>query len=478
MDNLSNKITNNFEESASLIEKAVGYGRAYDIVKRELFIGTRRSYFYYASSLTSDSLTERLLKDYLASPNEESSEEFIKKRGSIASLSLSDDIGEIALKIFSGDSALLCEGFDKAVMSDTKNIPIRSLSEPENDHVLRGPREGFLESLRENTALIRKRLKNSALTMKRFSIGDFAPTEIQVCYIEGRAKKALINDIEKKISEIRVDALSMGQESLAECLVKEKWYNPFPRFRFTERPDAACASLLEGSVIILCENSPMAMILPSSLIDFLQECDDFYFPPSIGSYFRILRLSIFFASLFLTPLWYFCVKTPDIVPKALEFILPSKDGIPIFAQLIFIEIILDAIKLASVNTPSMMNGSIGIVAGLIIGDFSVNAGWLTPEVILYLSVVAISNFTQPSFELGYAFKFCRVLTISLIELFGGLGFGVGLLLSFLLMAKNHTVTRKTAYLYPIKPFAKNALKRQIIREKLKAEKSDKTAKNK
>ena len=463
------KIGNNFSENISALEEAIGYSVAYDVVKRELEICGKKAFYYYLFCLTNDLLAEEVIDGYLKAGYAESAESFVSSFAPVASTRTANDIAQIAFDLFSGDSVLIVEGYDKAVISDTKSIPSRSLSEPENDHVLRGPREGFLENLKENTALLRKRLKTKDLVMKRFTVGDFAPTAVQICYIRGRAKERLIRDVERKISEIRVDALSMGQESLAECLTGAKWYNPFPKFRFTERPDAASAMMLEGSVIILCENSPMAMILPSSLIDFLQECDDFYFPPSIGSYFRILRLAIFFTSLFLTPLWYLCVKNPEIVPKYLEFMLPSKEGLPIFAQIIFIELILDAIKLASINTPTMMNGSIGIVAGLIIGDFSVNVGWLTPEVVLYMSIVAISNFTQPSFELGYAFKFCRVLTIACIELFDTPGFIIGISASLIMIIKNHTVTRKTSYLYPMRPFSWKALKRQIIREKLNPE---------
>ena len=459
-------LSGNFSDDISALEDAIGYLRCYDVIKRELEICGKKAFFYYIFCITNDLLAEQLIESYLSAPCEQSAQDLAKRTVTVASAKVTGDISLISESIFSGDSLLLVEGYDQAIISDTKNIPSRSLSEPESDHVLRGPREGFLENLKENTALIRKRLRTKDLVMKRTTVGDFAPCPVQICYIEGRANKRLVNDIERKLGEIKVDALSMGQESLAECLIESKWYNPFPKFRFTERPDAACATLLEGSVIILCENSPMAMILPSSLIDFLQECDDFYFPPSIGTYFRLLRLTIFFTSLVLMPLWYLCVKNPHIVPEYMKFMLPSKEGLPIIAQVIFIEVILDAIKLASINTPSMMNGSIGIVAGLIIGDFSVNVGWLSPEVILYMSIVAISSFTQPSFELGYAFKFCRVLTIVLIEVAGAWGFALGMLTSTLLIVRNHTVTRKTSYLYPVRPFSWKALKRQIVREKL------------
>ena len=460
------KIGESFSENVRVIQEALGYGVSYDVTRREISIGGKKAFYYYLFCLTNDLLAEQLMEGFLSAQYPQSADEFIKNAVTVASSRLCDDISQIAQDVFMGDSVLIVEGYAQAILCDTKKIPMRSLSEPENDHVLRGPREGFLENLKENTALIRKRLKTNELVMKRFSVGDFAPTAVQICYIKGRAKEHLVADVEKKLSELSVDALSMGQESLAECLTDAKWYNPFPRFRFTERPDAACAMLLEGSVIVLCDNDPMAMILPSSLIDFLQESDDFYFPPSIGSYFRLLRLSIFFTSLFLTPLWYLCVKNPELLPEYLGFVLPSEEGLPIIAQLIFIELILDAIKLASVNTPSMMNGSIGIVAGLIIGDFSVNVGWLTPEVVLYMAIVAISNFTQPSFELGYAFKFCRLMTIIFIHFFDTAGFIIGIALSFILIARNHTVTRKTSYLYPMRPFSSKALKRQIVREKL------------
>jgi stage V sporulation protein AF len=275
-----------------------------------------------------------------------------------------------------------------------------------------------------------------------------------------------VKQLKSRIEQIKVDALPMGQESLVECLIRRKWYNPFPKIRTTERPDAAAAQLLEGSVLIICDNSPQVMVLPTSMFDFLQETNDYYFPPLTGTYIRITRQIIFWLALFFTPFWYLMVKNPNIVPSFLSFMQPEQTGkIPIIAQLLLVEFIIDGLRMASFNTPNMLSNSLSVVGGLILGDFAVSIGWLIPEVILYMAFVAIANFTQRSYELGYAVKFMRMLLLILTALFDVWGFvgGVGLIL--LLLATNKGITGKKSYLYPLIPFNGKALLSLLIRVK-------------
>ena len=208
------------------------------------------------------------------------------------------------------------------------------------------------------------------------------------------------------------------------------------------------------------------MILPTSLFDYLQQTDDYYFPPLTGTYLRVLRHLVFFFTILITPLWYLILENPWILPEELKFIIPPERGeIPIIIQLFLVEFVIDGLKLASLNTPSMLNNSLSIVGGLILGDFAVKAGWLIPEVILYMAFVAIANFSQPSYELGYAFKFMRMLLLLATALFGVWGFGIGILLIVLLVATNKTVNGRRSYLYPLIPFNVKAMKRLLFRVK-------------
>ena len=279
-----------------------------------------------------------------------------------------------------------------------------------------------------------------------------------------RADLKYVDQLKNKLAKVETDALSMGHESLAEVLIKKRWYNPFPKIRYTERPDAAAAQLMEGSVLILCDTSPQVMILPTSIFDFMQETNDFYFPPLTGTYIRVVRHVVFWLTLYLTPTWYLLVMNSAYVPDWLSFIIPTEVGrIPILAQLLLTEFIIDGLRMASLNTPSMLSNSLSVVGGLILGDFAVSIGWLIPEVILYMAFVAIANFTQRSYELGYAFKFMRIGLLILTACFNVWGYAGGLILILILLLTNVTVNGTRSYLYPLIPFDGSALKSLFFR---------------
>jgi len=287
---------------------------------------------------------------------------------------------------------------------------------------------------------------------------------VVVCFMEGVADGRLVEKIKKKLAQIDTDALNMGHQSLSECLIKRRWYNPFPKVRTTERPDAACSQLLEGSVLLITDNSPEVMVLPTSIFDFMQETGDFYFPPLTGTYIRLLRHAVFWLTLFLVPAWFILMKNPQWIPESFHFIHPGEVGeLPLIVQLLLVEFIIDVLRLASMNTPNMLTNSLSVVGGLILGDFAVSAGWLIPEVILLMAFVAIANFTQRSLELGYAFKFMRIMLLLLIEFFGVWGGLSGVVLVAVFLVTNRTVTPEHSYLYPLIPFNGKALLSLFIR---------------
>ncbi|CDC70511.1 stage V sporulation protein AF [Candidatus Colimorpha enterica] len=287
-----------------------------------------------------------------------------------------------------------------------------------------------------------------------------------MCYVDGKAPDRLVSALRKKLSSLKTESLNMSQQSLAECLIKTGWYNPFPKIRYTERPDAAAAMLEEGSVTVICDNSPQVMFLPTSIFDFLQETDDYYFPPVVGSYLRITRMLIFFLALVLTPMWYLLVKTPDSLPDWLSFIkINEPAAVPLLFQLLIAEFMIDGLKLASLNTPSMLSNSLSVVGGLILGDYAVQADWFSPQTILYMAIVAIASFTQQSYELGYAVKFLRIFLLVASEFLGWWGFALGLAAAVLLIALNRTVDGSRSYLYPLIPFNGRALSRLFLRRK-------------
>ena len=375
--------------------------------------------------------------------------------------------GEAVTALLSGMTLLFCDGAEGCACVDLRKYPERTVAEPENDKVLRGPRVGFTETLTVNTALIRRHIRDPRLVTAAHTVGKVSKTDVVVCYMEGRADDAYVKRLSDMIDAAETDSLSMGSESLAECLIKRRWYNPFPKIRYTERPDCVAAHLLEGRVAVMTDNCPSVMILPTSIFDFIQETDDYYLPPPVGTYFRAVRCAVSFLTLFFSPLWYLLISYPDFIPEWLSFIrIREQAGLPVIAQLFVLEFAIDGLKLAALNTPSVLSGSFSIIGGLILGDFAVRVGWFVPDTILYMAFVAIANFSQPSYELGYAFKFMRLLTLALTALFGVWGFCAGAAVFVILITSNVTVGGKS-YLYPLIPFSPRALGRHLIRPKKK-----------
>lgn len=255
----------------------------------------------------------------------------------------------------------------------------------------------------------------------------------------------------------------MNQQSLGELMFGRKWYNPFPKIKYTERPDSAASALLEGNIVILVDNSPSALVLPTSIFDVMEDAGDYYFSPITGTYLRLARFLVTLAALIITPIWLLALKYPANVPQALSFILVSEEiHVPIFWQLIILEIAIDGLRLASLNTPSTLSTALSIIGAIALSDFAVSSGWFCSEAILYMAFVAIANYSQPSYELSYALKFMRVIWLIFIQLFGIVGFILGLVFIFVAILTNKTVSGK-GYLYPLIPFNGKALLHKLFR---------------
>ncbi len=464
---LQTTLTGSYQEDTKSLSQQLRVAESFDVVNRELESGGGRLSFYFVDGFVKDEVMEKIMEFLLKAKPEDFSrgpEAFMARMVPYVEAAVERDIPKVITAVLSGQVALVAEGITGAVLIDARTYPARGPEEPEDDRVLRGARDGFTETLIFNTALIRRRIRDPYLTVQHFSVGKRSKTDVALCYIDGSADPKLVRSLADRLKSLRVGALTMGQESLAEALLHGKWYNPFPKVRYTERPDAAAACLLEGRLLLLVDNSPAAAILPTCLLDFAQETDDYCFPPLTGTYLRITRIGIFFLTLFFTPLWYLLVSHPQYIPPWLSFIqVQEPNSVPILLQLFIIEFAVDGLKLASLNTPNMLSGSFSVVAALILGDFAVKTGWFVPEVILYMAFVAIANFTQPSFELGYAFKFLRMGLLLLTGLFGVWGFGGGCVLIVLLAATNKTISGQS-YLYPLIPFHGPSLRALLMRK--------------
>ena len=459
---------------ASLIagyDRLLRVDKNFDILRRPIKTGGRPAMMYAVDGLIKDEVLEKMIEFLMKATKEEvdalkTGQDFAERFVSYIETDITSDDNKVVTGVLSGMLAFVVSGYEEVFLLDIRTYPTRGVEEPQDDKVLRGAHDGFTETCVFNTALIRRRIRDASLTMKHFSVGRRSRTDIVISYIEGKADKAKVDKLTEIINGIDVNSLSLTQQSLAETLVKKGWwYNPFPKVRYTERPDAAAASILEGQIVVIIDNSPTVMILPVSIFDFVQDTNDYYFPPLVGTYLRTVRMIVFFATMLLVPIWYLLVRYPESVPEWLSFILVTGEAeLPVIAQILIFELIMDGLKLASLNTPSSLSNSFSVVGALILGEFAVGAGLFDELTILLMAFVAIGNFTQPSFELGYAFKLVRILLVILTAVLGVWGFAGGLILCFAICASTHTVLGGS-YLYPLIPFDWQALSATLVRRK-------------
>ena len=452
--------------NVSALGMALGYKRNFDILKKTIAVGADEVTFFYIDGFVKDGEIQRVMQYLLGKSTLEDRDGTLRLIPYVE-VSAVDDSDTAITAVLSGQTLMLASTFGGGgLLLDLRTYPARQTQEPEGDRVMQGARDGFVETLIMNTALLRRRIRDERLTMRHFDVGGSSHTDIVVAYMEGVADAKYVSAVIKKIERARPLTLTMGAQSLAESLVRRRWYNPFPKIRTTERPDTAAASVLEGSVLVFCDTSPEVMILPTAIFDFFEEADDYSFPPLTGSYLRIVRILMLLFSVVVTPLWYLSLEYIDVLPEWMRFITPDTAGaLPILAQLFLAELALDGLKLASMNTPNMLSNSLSVVGGLILGDFAVTVGWFSPDVIFYMACVSIANFAQQNHELGYAFKFMRVITLTLTAIFGIWGFALGLAVFVIAVATNVSVTGKRHYLYPLIPFDGRAMLRHLIRRK-------------
>ena len=438
------QISDSFRENIEYMDRTLPIGKSFDLIRREIEIGERRAILYFIDGFVKDEAMLKLLDSFMGVTKEDMPEDaaaFSQTHVPYIEVDVLSDFDQVLRNVLSGVSCLFIEGYASCIAIDTRTYPARSVEEPDKDKSLRGSRDGFVETIVFNTALMRRRIRDPHLIMEMTEVGDTSRTDVAICYMGDRVDQELLNTVQQRIKSIRTDDLRMNQQSLAECLFKRKWYNPFPKFKFTERPDTAAACLLEGKVVIMVDNSPSAMILPTSIFDMIEEANDYYFPTLTGLYLKFSRTLITIMTVFLTPVFLLFMQNLNWLPKVFQFVaVKDMVNIPLIFQLLILEIAIDGLRLAALNTPSMLSTPLSVIAGLVMGEFSVKSGWFNAEVMLYMAFVAVANYTQPNFELGYALKFMRLQLLILTALFNWVGFAAGCIIVIISLCFNKTLS--------------------------------------
>ena len=458
--------TTDYNTNLQILSDALRSEQSFDLVRRDLIIADRKAALFFIDGLLKDDITEKILEFFYKNvkfENFKSALYFAQSAVPYVEVEVTSDLKKICTDVLSGISALIIEDFTEVILLDTRTYPQRSTSEPDNDKVLRGSRDGFVETLINNTALIRRRIRDTNLTVKAYSVGTQSHTDIAVIYMENKVDKKLLANLDKRLKAIDVPSLTMNQQSLVEALYKNLWYNPFPKVKHTERPDTTASAILDGNIVILVDNAPSALLLPTSIFDVLEEADDYYFPPVTGTYLKLARYFITIVTVLITPLWLLALQNPDYCPEFFRFVLLDEpQNIPVFWQLILMEVGIDGLRLAALNTSNSLTTPLSIIGAIALSEFAVESGWVSMEAILYMALVTVANFTQPNFELGYSLKFCRVLLLVLTYIFNVWGFIIAFIINLVLLCTNRTLSSKS-YLYPLVPFNGKEFLRKILR---------------
>lgn len=458
-------VSKNIHENIHTIKDILGIGKSFDVIHLDLHYAERDMAIFFIDGFIKDETFVQIMK-LLASLKEDdlasnTLDKLIKTYIPYVEIEVTDDLNKLADMVLAGPTALIVDGLDQAILIDARTYPARSPQEPDIERVVRGSRDGYVETLVFNTALTRRRIRDRSLRMEYMQVGRRSKTDLVVCYLEDIADEELVKKIKSSLEKIDTDGIPMAEKTIEEFISGNHW-NPYPTVRYTERPDTAAAHLYEGHIIIIVDGSPSVIITPTTFWHHLQHAEEYRNKPVVGAYLRLVRFIAVWASIFILPLWYLFAVHPNLLPEQLSFIGPNEDGrIPLYLQFLIIEIGIDMLRMAAIHTPNSLATALGLVAALMIGQVAVEVGLFSNEVILYLSIAAIGMFATPSYEMSLANRITRLILLTLTAAFHTLGFVIGIFLWILLLAwmKSYSVP----YLWPFIPFDFKAFLDILIR---------------
>ncbi|UQZ85215.1 Spore germination protein B1 [Paenibacillus konkukensis] len=375
----------------------------------------------------------------------------------------SDNYSDLLLSVLGGDAGLVVDGNTQALMMGIRGMEKRSIQEPETESVIRGPREGFVENLRTNTSMIRRKLKTPRLKMKPMTIGRESNTSIVITYLNDIADPAIVEEVEKRLGKIDIDAVL--ETGYLEEFIQDSAYSPFPQVQYTERPDTVAASLLQGRVAIIVDGTPFVLIVPFVFAEALQASEDYYERFQISTLIRWLRFFLLILSL-LTPGLYVAFTTfhQDLLPTSLLLsVAASREAIPFPAvvEALIMETTFEALREAGIRLPKTIGAAVSILGALVIGQAAVQAGIVSAPMVIVVSLTGIASFTIPRFNEAIAIRILRFPIMIVAAIFGlyGVLICIMLLLGHLANLRSFGIP----YLSPFGPLSSSDLKDAMFR---------------
>lgn len=458
-------VSTKLDKNIKFLRETLGVEKSFDVIQVDVEYAERKMALFLIDGLIKDDILLFLMK-ILAQLDKKQLKDhpldkLIKKYIPYVEIETVDDLNKVVDGVLAGPTALVVDGIDQVILIDARTYPVRGPEEPDIERVVRGSRDGFVETIVFNTALIRRRVRDKTLRMEYLQVGRRSKTDIVICYIEDIAHHRLVQQLKDSLKNIDTDGLPMAEKTIEEFISGRHWH-PYPLIRYTERPDTAASHLYEGHICIIVDGSPSVMIAPTTFWHHLQHAEEYRNKPFVGAYLRLVRFLAVWASIFLLPLWYLFAIDPQFLPENLSYIGPNKEGqIPLFLQFVIIELGIDMLRMATIHTPSSLATALGLVAALMIGEVSVQVGLLSNEVILYLAIAAIGTFATPSYEMGLANRIFRLGLLVVTAIFKLSGFVIGITLWIILLVK--TKSFGTPYLWPLIPFNYRAMRDVLVR---------------
>lgn len=333
-------------------------------------------------------------------------------------------------EILSGNTIVFIDGSVTALSAGTEALKQRAVEDASSQSVVRGPREGFTESLRENTALVRRRIQNPKLRIEERKLGDQTQTTVAVMYIEGNADPEVLNELRRRLDAAELD--SVLESNYIEEMIQDRHYSPFPTVYNTERPDVTASALLEGRIAILVEGTPFVLVVPALLVQFFQSSEDYYQRSDFASLVRLLRYFCFAIAL-LTPSFYIAITTfhQEMIPTTLLIsLIGQREGIPFpaFLEAFIMEITFEILREAGIRLPKSIGQSVSIVGTLVIGQAAVDAGLVSAAMVIVVSITAIANFALPAFNVGISVRMLRFVLMAIAASFGLYGMIIAMII--------------------------------------------------
>ncbi|WP_425061125.1 Spore germination protein XA [Sporomusa carbonis] len=460
------KIAKEIDSNINYIKELLGVGETFDIIFREYRVGRKRAASFSINGMTNDVLLSNVLEELTAYNQEELAIHTLQKllysRTTHSQAKLVENMNDAVTSLLSGELLFFVDGETQVMVIDARAYPTRAPAESNIEKVTRGSRDSFVETIVFNTALIRRRLRDPKLRFEIIKVGTRSQCDIAVCYIKDITNPELVETVKNRLNNINIDGVPMAEKAIEEYIVGGSKWNPLPKVRYTERPDAAAVHLLEGHVCIIVDTSPNIMILPTTFWHHVQHVEEFHQNVVIGSYLRFVRLAGIMLSLALPPLWLATVLNRHLLPESLAFLGPRDPGIiPLGLQFLLAEFGIELVRMATVHVPTAQSTALGFIGAFMLGDFATRVGLFGNEIIFYTAVAAVGAFATPSMEFAMAMRLFRAILIVLVMFLKLPGFIIGLVAIFFLLLKTRSFG--IPYLWPAIPFNFSAMKDALFR---------------